>query len=128
MKKLRLDSQNDANHFASKSDWQKLRELINSKEIGDIVSRKEMMEYIYNDASRRLSTTDTRRRQLVVCGYLHNIRCSHNVIIAGQYRVIKHVEPELTSSALEKMYSEKVKTFNEDRLPYCQANCNLCQK
>lgn len=117
MKKLKL-----------KSDWDKLRELINSKEIGDIITRKEMMEAVYNNASRPLSTTDTRRRQLVVCGYLHNIRCSQNVIIAGQYRVIKHIEPELTSSALEKMYSEKVKTFNEDRLPYCQANCNLCQK
>lgn len=119
MKKLKL-----------KSDWDKLRELINSKEIGDILTRKEMMEYIYNDIHRPLSTTDTRRRQLVVCGYLHNIRCSHNCIIVGQYRVIKHIERKLTSSTLEKMYSEKVKTFNEEenRLPYCQANCNLCQK
>lgn len=117
MKKLKL-----------KSDWQKLVELINSKEIGDIINRKEMMEAVYNDVHRPLSTTDTRRRQLVVCGYLHNIRCSHNVVIAGRYRVIKHISSKLTTSALEKMYSEKVKTFNENRLPYCQANCNLCQK
>lgn len=117
MKKLKL-----------KSDWDKLRELINSKEIGDILTRKEMMEYIYNDVHRKLSTTDTRRRQLVVCGYLHNIRCSHNVIIAGQYRVIKHIPQDLSSSRLDKEYSEKVKTFKEERLPYCQANCNLCQK
>lgn len=111
-----------------KSDWQKLVELINSKEIGDIITRKEMMEAVYNNASRPLSTTDTRRRHLVVSGYLHNIRCSQNVIIAGQYRVIKHIPKDLSSSKLEKDYSEKVKTFNEERLPYCQANCNLCQK
>ena len=111
------------------SDWDKLREFVNSKECGTVITRKDMMEYIYGTRSIKLSTTDTRRRQLIVLGYLSNIQCPkhHNVCRTGMYKITKHIPDDLSSSKLEKLYSDKVKDVN-DRFGYCSASCDKCHE
>lgn len=88
-----------------KSDWEKMKEFINSHQICDCFTRQDMLRYIYGFIPERCSTVDTNRRMLVVCRYLADTKC------AGKYTLLRYLEPELTSSELRKMYDKAVKSF-----------------
>jgi hypothetical protein len=63
-----------------------------------------MIDFIYQDQEKgKYRTLDVTRRMLTVCGYLEDTE------EAGTYRVLKHIESNLTSSKLRKMYDKAVK-------------------
>lgn len=86
----------------AKTGWEKLKECINNKPIGEYILRSELLKAVYGDTSVKRSTVDTNRRMLVVCGYLSDTFC------AGKYTVVKHLEPELTSTKLRNRYDTAV--------------------
>lgn len=86
------------------SDWSKIKKYINCRRPFDVVRRSEMIDFIYQGREKgKYLTLDSIRRMLVVCGYLENTEQR------GVYRVRKHIESNLTSSKLRKMYDEAVK-------------------
>lgn len=91
-----------------KSDWEKMKEFINSHEIGESILRSEMLQYIYSDKTMpgKCTTVDTNRRMMVVCGYLAD---THQ---AGKYIVVRHLEQDLTSTKLRQHYDKVVKDFH----------------
>lgn len=82
------------------SGFGKLIEFINSKQKGSFVDRSELLDVVYGFHKNGPSTIDKWRRQLVVCGYLKDTRC------AGRYIVCQTIPEDITSSRLEKVYTE----------------------
>lgn len=87
---------------------QKVDSCIENKQ--ELIRRKTMLEEYYRNTYnsghyiRRPRQFDSTRRQLTVCGYLSDSRSS------GFYKILKPIEPGLTSSALRKKYnSVKIK-------------------
>lgn len=80
------------------SAFKKLVELINSKKVKSIITRKEIMNSLYGSSSTVGPTTaDSYRRQLEVLGYLKGDGC-------GNYTILKKVEKTATSSSVRARY------------------------
>lgn len=78
------------------SDFDRLVTYLNTFKEGDFVYRRDLLEHIYNDPHRGLSTVDKWRRQLTICEYLEDTG------FPGMYmRTSKHISDWVTSSNLE---------------------------
>ena len=78
------------------SDFDRLVTYLNTFREGDFVFRRDLLEHIYNDPHKGLSTVDKWRRQLTVCEYLEDT--DH----PGVYRrTSKRISDWVTSSNLE---------------------------
>lgn len=78
------------------SDFDRLVTYLNTFKEGDIVLRRDLLEHIYNNPHKGLSTVDKWRRQLTVCEYLKDTG------FPGMYmRTSKHISDWVTSSNLE---------------------------
>lgn len=82
------------------SDFDRLVTYLNTFKEGDFIYRRDLLEHIYNDSHRGLSTVDKWRRQLTICEYLEDTDRP------GVYRrTNSHILDWLTSSKLEKWAS-----------------------
>lgn len=52
------------------SDFDRLVTYLNTFKKGDLIFRRDLLEHIYNDPHKGLSTVDKWRRQLTICEYL----------------------------------------------------------
>lgn len=86
------------------SKWEKLKEVLNSYEIGEPIQRMDLVKEV-EGSNRSKTYIDTLRRCLVVCGYLDDTHC------AGVYILKRKLEPDLTSTQLRKRYSEELPQF-----------------
>lgn len=74
------------------------RNVINSKDICEIVSRTELLhECRLMNLDLAASYIDTTRRQLIVCDFLENTG------IPGKYRILKRIPRDLTVGGLKRM-------------------------
>lgn len=80
--------------FNFSTSWQNLKEAINKREIGEVIHRSELMVESYSTAENYI---DGIRNQLTQCGYL-------KIVGRGAYQVLKHIEDEITTTGLRKMY------------------------
>lgn len=84
--------------------WTKLVEYINSKNIGDIICRCEIVNQ--KDYGKN-TNMDNYRLFLTHCKYLESTG-------RGIYRVLKHINPKLSSGDVKKMaYNEEYRINNE---------------
>lgn len=82
------------------SDFDRLVTYLNTFKEGDLIFRRDLLEYIYNNPHKGLSTVDKWRRQLTICEYLEDTDRP------GVYRrTNSHILDWLTSSKLEKWAS-----------------------
>lgn len=86
--------------------WNKLIKYINSIEIGEIITRRQLLKLIYNDPCYRGSgygtTVDQYRRILSMIGIL-------DIEENGVYKVLHHIRPNaLASEVKEVAYSGDV--------------------
>lgn len=80
------------------SDFDRLVTYLNTFKEGDFVYRRDLLEHIYNDPHKGLSTVDKWRRQLTICEYLEDTDRP------GVYcRTDKRISDYLTSSELERL-------------------------
>lgn len=70
------------------STWSLLKSLINTHEIGSIITRKEIVSHIKSLTRSSDSTIDTYRRQLTLNDYLGE-HCR------GQYIVLKRIPDDI---------------------------------
>lgn len=76
----------------------------------ELLRRHTMLqEYYHDDKNYKYFVSfpkqfDSVRRQLTVCGYLKETSNP------GFYKILKSIEPSLTSSQLRKMYDERDKS------------------
>lgn len=92
------------------SGWELLKLYYNRYIPGSTITRKDLVANICNKGELPYlseTTLDTTRRMLVVCGYLEDTKC------AGTYRVLKLIEPDLTSTKLRDMYDWKVRNWKD---------------
>lgn len=79
------------------SDFDRLVTYLNTFKEGDLIFRRDLLEHIYNDPHKGLSTVDKWRRQLTICEYLENTDRP------GVYRRTRHhIADYLTASSLEQ--------------------------
>lgn len=74
--------------------WQALKEYINSKEIGTIITRKEMLTNL--DNPKKFCTVDTYKGILLRLGIIESYS-------NGKYKLLYHIKPDLTSSEAKKV-------------------------
>lgn len=80
------------------SNFDKLVEHLNSYKAGDMVLRRDLLEFIYGDPHKSRTTVDKWRRQFTVCEYLEETG------VPGMYmRTGKHISDWITSSELERL-------------------------
>lgn len=84
------------------SDFDRLVTYLNTFKEGDIIYRRDLLEYIYNDPHKGLSTVDKWRRQFTICEYLEETN-TPGVYKRGE----KHIPDWLTSSELEACASHE---------------------
>ena len=82
--------------------WHDLVDYINSKEVGEEVTRKEILDVILK-RSRSQATVDTLRRMLTVTGYLGSVLDSLGKECLGRYKILKTIPVDLTSSRLKEL-------------------------
>ena len=82
-----------------KNKFQRVRELVNSKEIGSLITRKELITYVEEGlvgfSFSKEHTVDHYRVALTKLGYLVHIS-------DGVYRVEKHIEKTVTTLSLQR--------------------------
>lgn len=79
------------------SKWETLKNYINSKEVGTIITRKEILKFnVYKRTSSYGTTIDNYRRCLKILGILENED-------RGKYKICCHIRKNLTSSELKKI-------------------------
>lgn len=82
------------------SKWQRLRRYINEKDIGDTITRQEILKKVYkNDAifkTGSMTTIDTYRRMLELIDVLH-------VKKPGVYKIKYHIREDLKLSELANL-------------------------
>lgn len=82
------------------SDFDRLVTYLNTFKEGDFIHRRDLLEHIYNDPHKGLSTVDKWRRQLTILEYLEETDCP------GVYRRTNSpILDWLTASKLEKWAS-----------------------
>jgi hypothetical protein len=82
------------------SDFDRLVRYLNTFKEGELILRRDLLEYIYDDPHRGLSTVDKWRRQLTILEYLEDTG------YPGVYRRTNSpILDWLTSSKLEKLAS-----------------------
>lgn len=87
--------------------WKSIKEYVNSLPIGGMIYRKKLLECT-NETKQGNTHTDNHRLWLVHCGYLEKVK-------DGQYRILKHIDDDLTPNQLKKMaYSQELR-INYDR-------------
>jgi len=89
------------------SSWDNLIKYINSKDIGYIVERKEIMN-LNNEGKLRNTTTDNMRLWLTNCEYLKHID-------KGKYKILKHINPNVSSSEIKKRSYNYEYRMNQER-------------
>lgn len=88
----------------NKSVWSSFRDYINSKNIGDKVSRQELLYMAPFKASS--ATTDYVRNIAEKCGYLSKYKDNRGEI-SGIFIVEKHLESDMNCSKLRKKYDNR---------------------
>ena len=77
--------------------WETFKKYINSREIGTIITRKQIMYFIYKGpkppTSSYGSTVDNYRRCLTILGILEHVD-------RGKYELCYHIRNNLTSTEL----------------------------
>lgn len=82
------------------SDFDRLVRYLNTFKEGDFIYRRDLLEHIYNNPHKGLSTVDKWRRQFTICEYLEETDRP------GVYRrTNRHISDWTTSSDLEKLAS-----------------------
>jgi hypothetical protein len=94
--------------------WETLKNYINSKEIGSIITRKSLGHRIFNGPYPRTSsygsTVDNYRRCLTKLGILSHVGI-------GQYKLNYYIREDLSSSELIKMaYGGFTEWFNDAKV------------
>lgn len=99
-----------------KTVWSIFRDFVNSREIGTIILRQELLEQIESDFISQGSCTtvmgekvalfseatlDNQRNMAEKAGYLSK------TLQSGIYKVVKHFDPDYTVSQLRKDYDER---------------------
>ena len=79
-----------------KDKWTRLVEYINEKPIGEIIYRKDILE-INDEKGGNNTNTDNFRLWLVHCEYLQSTTDK------GVYKILKHIDNELSSGEIKKM-------------------------
>jgi hypothetical protein len=92
--------------------WQKIKIYINNKEIGSIITRKELFYLIHKGPAPRTSsygtTIDNYRRCLTILGILSS------TIVRGVYEVQYHIKDTVSSSELKSIaYGGYREWFND---------------
>lgn len=82
------------------SDFDRLVTYLNTFKEGDLIFRRDLLEHIYNNPHKGLSTVDKWRRQLTICEYLENTDRP------GVYRRTRHhISDYVTTTFLEQQAS-----------------------
>lgn len=82
--------------------WHDLVDYINSKEVGEEVTRKEIIDVVLEGPVSQ-ATVDTLRRMLTVTGYLGPVLDSLGKECLGRYKILKTIPVDLTSSRLKEL-------------------------
>ena len=77
-------------------------EFINSKNVGDIISRKELIELTDSPS------TDVYRRKLTIMGFIEYVD-------AGRYKKIKHIPSYINTSLIIQYPKNKIMLETLDR-------------
>jgi hypothetical protein len=92
--------------------WQTFKKYINSREIGTIITRKEIMYHIYKgptppNTSSYGSTIDNYRKCLELLGILE-------VVSRGKYKLCYHIRNDISTSELQRTaYAGFRRWFND---------------
>ena len=97
--------------------WRSLIELINSKNIGYIFKRSQLLSVEdCQHRSKRFNTTDTYKAYLQKIGFLETVS-------PGRYQLVKKIPPELSLGKARKLVSDNSwRTWFmsiEDRIKNC---------
>ena len=90
--------------------WQRMKRYINVKhQIGDIITRKEMLYYLYQGPPPKTSSYgtggDNYKRCLTKLGILETVK-------RGQYKILYHIKDGVTSSQVKELaYSNSWKEW-----------------
>lgn len=88
-----------------KSTWEVFRDYINSKKIGDVISRQELISLFDNPTSY----TDYLRNLSEKTGILEKYS-KNNKIISGLFIVKKHFRKDLTVNLLREIYNDEIQS------------------
>ncbi len=77
--------------------WKRLREYINSMEVGEVFTRQQMLEKLVHPDMRKgyQLSVDLYRRTITIVGFLE-------IVARGQYKILQHI-PDISISRLTKM-------------------------
>jgi len=86
--------------------WERMKRYINVKhQIGDIITRQEMLHYLYQGPPPKTSsygtTGDKYKRCLSKLGILETVK-------RGQYKILYHIKDTVTSTQIKEL------TYNEN--------------
>lgn len=82
--------------------WQALKQYINSKPIGTIITRKEILKYLEKQKiANYVTTIDTYRMLLSHVGILDRVMVGPHVLF-GSYKIAFHIKEKTTLSQIRK--------------------------
>jgi len=94
--------------------WKALKEYINSRPIGTVITRKQLLKVIEKRvAARYITTMDSYRMQLKGVGILETVKVGPHVLF-GSYRICFHIKDSVTTSQLRKAKSNTWKSWFYD--------------
>ena len=101
--------------------WEKIKRYINSKKIGTVIYRKNLMHHIFHGphppTSSYGTTVDNYRRSLTKLGILEHTDL-------GEYTIRYHIREDLTSTELKAMaYGGFRSWFNDAKVPKGEQQC-----
>ena len=89
--------------------WTKLVEYINSKNIGDVITRSDIVT-MNDEKGGKNTSTDEFRLYLQHCEYLEPIGMAK-----GQYKILRYFDTEITSTEMKKMAYNREYRINNER-------------
>ena len=89
--------------------WTKLVEYINSKNIGDVITRADIIT-MNDEKGGKNTSSDEFRLYLQHCEYLESLGRGK-----GEYRILRYVDTEITSTQMKKMAYNREYRINNER-------------
>ncbi len=82
--------------------WEALKEYINSRPIGTVITRKKLLRSIEKRvAARYITALDSYRIQLKVVGVLETVKVGSHILF-GSYRICFHIKDSVTTTQLKR--------------------------
>lgn len=91
------------------SMWKRMKRYINERQIGDVITRQDMLHYLYQGPPPKHSTYgtggDNYRRCLDILGVLE-------IVARGQYKILYHIKENVTATTIKEIsYSDNWKRW-----------------